>query len=148
VAEREHGPELDPELDADLAELVAAYRTIEPPCPLDQLSRPDRQTQAALDWLATSWRALEPRAAVLLPFVLRLRGRAVQAALRGLAAAGILLALFTLAFLRPGTRSSIPAGPADSAGPRIAAISRDLTEIRSGPVRLILFSDRQNRQNP
>jgi hypothetical protein len=140
VAEHEH----EPELDARLAEVRAAYRAVQPLCPLDQLS--DARTRAALDWLAASWRALEPRD-VTLPFRLRLRGRAVQAALRGLAAAGILLALFTLAFHRPGTRSSLPAGPRESAGPRIAAITRDLTEIRSGPVRLLLFSDRQ-RQDP
>jgi len=136
VAEREDG--------AWLADLRSAYRSAAPRCPLDEPS--NAPTQAAVGWLAASWGHLEPRS-VALPFRLRMRARRVQTVLRALVAASILLGLSTLAVFRPGTSTHVPQPPAKS-GPRIAAITRELTEIRSGPVRLILFNDRPNRQQP
>ena len=130
--------------DAWLADLQSAYRSAEPQCPLD--APLDAPTQAAMEWLTASWRQIEPRS-VALPFRLRLRERRVQTVLRALVAASILFALFTLAIRQPGIHPGVPVEPPES-GPRIASISRDLTEIRSGPVRLILFSDTHKRQNP
>jgi len=126
---------VEPErLPAELEELAAAWRRLAPPPPPidaehDDLDALDAPTRAAVRWMVAAWRTVEPPAAAL-PW--RLRLSQARPVLTRFAAAALLLA--SLAFL------ARPAWQASGEAPVTVALGRDRTELRSGPVRLILFA--------
>ncbi len=142
MPERELGPESEPD---GVEPLRQAWRGVKPPQPFESFEAPDAQTRAVLAWMGAAWRAAVPPPAAL-PWRLRWR-RPRRIALRIAAAAAVVAALAIArrwaAPPRPeepvARRGAEPAGQA-SEGIRVAHVSEDRTEIRSGPVRLILFS--------
>ena len=130
--------------------LRRAWSEVTPPAPHASIDRPDAETRRVLDFMRAAWGALQPPPARV-PWRLRV-ARVHHSKAFWAAAAALVLALFGASLLmresaRPIqlTHVESPAHePASGAGhPLIASIAHDRTEIRSGPVRLILFS-----QNP
>jgi hypothetical protein len=128
-----------------LDELAARWRRLEPPDPTAAIDGPDAATRAAIGWMRDAWRAATPAAPRALPW--RLRARLLRrTALPWLAAAAAIVAV---AFLlsRAGDPGRRPTGRPDPV--RVAAqepslrsfaCAPDRIELRSGPVRLILFT--------
>lgn len=133
-----------------------------------ELTRSDAATRATVDWLAAAWEA-HPAPAVEPPEALRRaalgRARARRPRLAPIlrvrtwqrhAAAAVLLlglaAVLQLGALRhfgvqppldapgPGVTPRDPV-PAPRADPRLVAVAADHIEMRSGPVRLMLFTN-------
>ena len=130
--------------------LRQAWNQVTPPAPRDSVDSPDPQTQRVVDWMRAAWDASQAPPARL-PWRLRVsrvaRSKAVWAA-----AAALVLALFGTSLLVRETTQPVlltgvenpPPQPAPQPSQRggdalIASIAHDRTEVRSGPVRLILF---------
>jgi len=155
--------EREPESDPELMKLHAAWRAMTPPDPTAGLESPDPRTAATLDWMRAAWSASAPAAPPALPWRLRLqlaRRRAAPSA-PWLAAAAAVIAAIAL-FVRDGARDRVreattppcvelatepnPAPPrADPEvdAPKLVSLTADRMELRSGPVRLILFNPSQ-----
>jgi hypothetical protein len=162
MTNRERDPIEPGGADDPLRELAAAFRSLEPPDPTTSVESPDAATSAALNWLRAAWRASAPAAPPALPWGVRARlalrrgGPVVRAAA---AAAALLAGAFFLArslasrpepaptriatqpsFLESDEAARSHAPEADDAAPRLVSLTADRMEMRSGPVRLILFT--------
>ncbi len=145
MPERELRPGEEAEDPEGLESLRAAWRELEPPHAFEALEHPDDPTRAVLAWMNAAWRAATPPPARL-PWRLRLR-RPRRIALRFAAAALVIAAAFLAQRWAASSRREEPVAQPESGsthaprqGIRVAHVSEDRTEIRSGPVRLILFS--------
>lgn len=129
-----------------LEELAAQWRRLEPPDATAAVDAPDDATRAAIGWMREAWRAAAPAAPRDLPWKLRAR-LLRRRALPWLAAAAAIVAV---AFLlsragEPGGRSLGRPDPVRVAAQvpshRSFDCAPDRIELRSGPVRLILFTN-------
>ena len=142
----------DEELPLD--ELRAAWTSLRPREPAEEADQADARTGEVVDWLRAAWGTVEapvlqrPGPRVPAGRLLFLRGSRLA---KGVAAAAVVLVAFGswALFQRPApdVRSPdedmqvhVPPAPAD--GPRVASLGPDYIELRSGPVRLILFDGR------
>jgi hypothetical protein len=129
----DRGP--DPEwLDA----LAGAWQRLPPPSPDRPLAEQDPATRRAVEWMRSAWLAL-PVPAALPPRVVRrpfARGRWLRVA----AAAALLFALGApvLVVAWRARRGEPPALAPDAT---VIAVDAHKLELRSGPVRLYLFTD-------
>lgn len=138
----------DGELRAELARL---YRGLEPEAPADAIEDADAATRSSVAWLRSAWESLEvPRAA---PPAARglprpsLRRRVALA----LVAAALLVGLGQVIWRTrtsqdPGVepavvqRESSPDSSTSETEIQLASLSSDHIEMRSGPVRLVLYT--------
>jgi len=136
--------------------LGAAWRSLAPPDPAAALDAPDPATRAAIDWMRAAWQAGAPAAPTAIPWRLRLRlaRPSVRPLLPWIAAAAATLLVALL--LRPAPSPPPGAEPVElaahphppepshagspGASPELVSLSADRMELRSGPVRLILFT--------
>lgn len=131
-----------------LDELRAAWRAMAPPDPTASVDARDEPTRAAVAWMRSAWAAAAPPPTSALPWRVRLRiarPRVVRA-LPWVAAAAALVVCTAL--LGRGGRTEHDAAPVPElvarpepiAKPELVSLSADRMELRSGPVRLILFT--------
>lgn len=122
--------------DAPLDELRAAWRTLAPADPAEQLDEPDAATRATLDWLRAAWQATASDAPTAPPLRLPWRLRLTAARRRllplapWLAAAGLLVVLLR-EFTAP--HSARPATRAPSRGDLVVEASPDAAPVAAGP---------------
>lgn len=154
-------PDADDAADRDavapLAEFAAAWRELDAPDATAALAAPDAATQATVDWLRAAWQASAPATPTGLPWSMRtrlaLRRVAPWSALVAAAAAVVILLTQLAEPARvpptpsaplenvaigpvPEPIASVPTAPAEIR----PVIHADRMEMRSGNVRLILFT--------
>ncbi len=133
--------EADEELP--LADLQAAWRTLDAPPATAPLDAPDATTLATVEWLREAWQATATPPAPSVPWRLRARPLLRRASPWLALAAALLLFARTLAE-RPVAPLAIEPPVASRAVPRldrpIARVTPDRMEMRSGHVRLILLT--------
>jgi hypothetical protein len=147
-----------------LAGLQSAWRSIPPPDPTAPVDAPDAETRASVEWLSAAWRAAASHAPAPSTLPARLRARLLRrraAAIAPWLAAAAALVLGITWFARSERTPSPPielasehsatvepplaprsAGP-ESGEPKLVTLTADRMELRSGPVRLILFTPSQ-----
>jgi hypothetical protein len=138
---------------APLEEFAAAWRALEPPAVDDLEATPDPATRASIEWLRAAWQAAAPPAPRELPWSLRMRRtlrRAAPWSALVATAAAIVLLLSPVRHRSPADSPALPPTvPVEQVaiGPRTpertppaTEIHADRMEMRSGNVRLILFT--------
>lgn len=127
--------------DGGLEDLRRAWREMQGPDPERGLGHPDAKTRAALVWLRGAWQRVAPPA-------LPVTAPAAPAWRRNLA----LIAAAAVALVAPGLRQRRPPATAEPPRPsangsalEVVALTSERTELRSGPVRLILLTHPSGR---
>lgn len=140
MSTEDRGPE-DELLDA----LAGAWRELPAPSPDRPLADEDPYTRRAVEWMRSAWLALPVPAAAVPRTATRAGPRLVAHArwLRVAAAAALLLALGAPVLVvawranRSEQTAVTPAAPTAT----VVAVDAHHLELRSGPVRLYLFTD-------
>jgi ferric-dicitrate binding protein FerR (iron transport regulator) len=133
------------------AELAHLYRGLAPAEPADALEDTDASTRASVAWMQRAWATLEVPRSARLPGRRTarpsLRRRAVLALAAAAVIAGLGLALWRPWESRPAQETpvvsqgeALPASPTGEREIRLASLSSDHIEMRSGPVRLVLYT--------
>jgi hypothetical protein len=140
--------------DESLDALRRAFEALPAPPPVRELGSEDDDTRRVVAWMAAAWSAQAPATsappATLRPAALRPTAlpRRAEFAWRPLAAAAVVLVLLggslLVAHVTRGRVASQPAPPvaqtpAAPSRPGIVAAADDHLELRSGPVRMLLF---------
>ena len=141
--------------DLSLDELRRAWRGLAPEDPADDLGLADARTRATVDWMRAAWSSVEAPAPPVHSLPAPRQRIPVLRLAAGLAAAAAVLLSLWFSLQRPAgpARSRDEGGPIAAVetpgarpapeGPRLASISSEHIELRSGPVRLILLKDRR-----
>jgi hypothetical protein len=134
----------------ELDDLRAAWRDLAPPALADSCEEAGPATRASVAWLRAAWAGLEvPEASATEVLGLRPRPaapRALEVVRPALAlAAAVLVAFLVSRRPRPARPEPAPTST-ETTAPRIASLSPDHVELRSGVVTLVLVTGPPERE--